>query len=114
MPKKQKQKIPQEVKTLIDEFAKSLSTFDSKVPLPSAIGYLLETLGYPGSPEINPVVVAGKSAEKLIVGYSSKSFANDRSLKRGCRYFMVGSRPYYLVADLIDHFTQNPVETTND
>ena len=67
MPKKQKQKIPQEVKTLIDEFAKSLSTFDSKVPLPSAIGYLLETLGYPGSPEINPVVVAGKSAEKLIV-----------------------------------------------
>jgi len=58
MPKKQKQKIPQEVKTLIDEFAKSLSTFDSKVPLPSAIGYLLETLGYPGSPEINPVVVA--------------------------------------------------------
>ena len=114
MLKKKKQKIPKEVKTLIDEFAKSLSTFDSKVPLPSAIGYLLETLGYLGSSEINPIVVAGKSAGKVVLGYSSKSFANDRSLKRGCRYFMVGSRPYYLDADLIAHFTKNPVETFND
>lgn len=114
MSKKRKQKIPKEIEALIDEFAKSLSSVDGKVPLPPAIEYLMDRLGYLGSPWVNPVVVAGKSAEKLIVGYSSKSFANDRSLKRGCRYFMVGSRPYYLVADLIDHFTKNPVETFND
>lgn len=115
MPKKQKQKIPKEVETIIDKFAKSLlEEIEGKVLLPPAIQYLMEKLGYPASPEINPLFVAGKSAPKLIVGHSAKSFANDRSLKRGCRYFMVGSRPYYLVSDLVDHFTQNPVETFNN
>jgi len=112
MPKKVKPEIPKETKVLIEKFARSLSTQgDGKVLLPACIGYLLEKLGYPGSPEINPIVVAGKSAEKLVIGHSSKSFANDRSAKRGCRYFMVNGMPYYLVADLVEHFTKNPVET---
>ena len=71
-------------------------------------------IGYPVSPEISPLFVAGKSAPKLIVGHSAKSFANDRSLKRGCRYFMVDGMPFYSVSDLIAHYTQNPVETTQD
>jgi|JYMV01.1.fsa_nt_gi hypothetical protein len=114
MLKKKKQKIPKEVKTLIDEFARSLSTVDGKVPLPPAIEYLIKKIGYPASPEISPLFVAGKSAPKLIVGHSAKSFANDRSLKRGCRYFMVDGMPFYSVSDLIAHYTQNPVETTQD
>ena len=114
MAKKRKPEISKEVKTLIDGFAKSLlSKVEGKVLLPSVIEYLMEKLGYLGSPEINPVVVAGKSAEKLVIGHSSKSFANDRSAKRGCRYFMVNGMPYYLINDLIEHFTQNPVETTD-
>jgi|SaaInlStandDraft_7_1057024.scaffolds.fasta_scaffold473627_2 hypothetical protein len=64
--------------------------------------------------EFQPLIVAGKDIEKIIVGYSSKTAANDRSRKIGPRYFMRGGRPYYLVQDLIDHFTQNPVETFND
>ena len=64
--------------------------------------------------ETQPIVVAGKNVEKIIDGYTSKTAANDRSGKRGCRYFMRNGRPYYLVQDLIDHFTQNPVETTQD
>ena len=113
MSKKGKLKIPIEAKTLIDEFATSLSMVDSKVLLTPTIEYLIEKLGYPGSPEITPLFVAGKSAGKLVIGHSSKSFANDRSLKRGCRYFMVDGMPYYLVSDLIEHYTQNPVETLN-
>jgi hypothetical protein len=65
------------------------------------------------SGEIQPIVVAGKNVEKIIDGYTSKTAANERSLKVGPRYFMRGSRPYYLVSDLVDHFTQNPVETLN-
>ncbi len=115
MPKKGKSKIPKEVQALINGFTRSLSEqVEGNVLLPSVIEFLLEELGYPGSPGINPVVVAGKSAEKLVIGHSSKSFANDRSAKRGCRYFMVDGMPYYLVSDLIEHFTQNPVKTINN
>jgi hypothetical protein len=63
---------------------------------------------------IDPLIVAGKDIEKIIVGYSSKTAANDRSRKVGPKYFMRGGRPYYLVRDLLEHFTQNPVETAND
>ena len=114
MPKKKKPEIPKEVKALVDEFAKSLSTVDGKVPLPPAIEYLMEKISYSGSPKINPVVVAGKDIEKLVVGYSAKTAANDRCRKVGPKFFMVGSRPYYLVKTLIDYFTQNPVETFNN
>ena len=64
--------------------------------------------------EVRPFVVAAKDIEKIILGYSKKTAANDRCKKTGPRYFMVGSRPYYLVQILIDYFTQNPVETTPD
>jgi len=63
--------------------------------------------------EIHPFVVAGKDIEKIVLGYSAKSAANDRCRKVGPKYFMVGARPYYLVSDLINHFTQNPVETSS-
>ena len=61
-----------------------------------------------------PLLVASKDIEKVVIGYSAKTAANDRSRKVGCRYFMRGGRPYYLVQDLLNHFTQNPVETFND
>ena len=60
---------------------------------------------------IDPLIVAGKDIEKVVIGYSSKTAANDRSRKVGPRYFIRGGRPYYLVQDLVEHFTQNPVET---
>jgi len=63
---------------------------------------------------IDPLIVAGKDIEKVVLGYSAKTAANDRSMKVGCRYFMRNGRPYYLISDLVDHFTQNPVETSND
>jgi hypothetical protein len=60
---------------------------------------------------IEPLIVAGKDIEKIIVGYSAKTAANERCQKVGPPYFMRGGRPYYLVKDLVDYFTQNPVET---
>ena len=64
--------------------------------------------------EFQPLIVAGKDIEKVVIGYSAKTAANDRSRKIGPPYFMRGGRPYYLVRDLVAHFTQNSVETTND
>ena len=63
---------------------------------------------------IDPLVVAGKDIERVVIGYSAKTAANDRCRKVGPRYFMRGGRPYYLVRDLVEHFTQSPVETSND
>lgn len=63
---------------------------------------------------IDPLIVAAKDIERVIIGYSAKAAANDRSRKVGPRYFMRNGRPYYLVQDLIEHFTQNPVKTSND
>ena len=64
--------------------------------------------------ESQPLVVAGKDIEKIVMGYSSKTAANERSRKVGPKYFMRGGRPYYLVSDLLEHFTKNPIETTGD
>jgi len=64
--------------------------------------------------EVIPLVVAGKDVEKVILGYSAKTAANHRCEKIGPRYFMVGARPYYLVKDLVEHFTKNPVQTFNE
>tara|TARA_B100000315_G_C14534885_1_gene567965 strand:+ start:277 stop:543 length:267 start_codon:yes stop_codon:yes gene_type:complete len=61
--------------------------------------------------EVLPLVVAGKDVEKVILGYSAKTAANHRCQKTGPPYFMVGARPYYLVKDLVEHFTKNPVKT---
>lgn len=63
--------------------------------------------------ELQPLIVAGKDIEKIVIGYSMKTASNDRSRKTGPRFFMRGSRPYYLVSDLVEHFTQNSVETFN-
>jgi len=64
--------------------------------------------------EFQSLVVASKDIEKVVIGYSAKTAANDRSRKIGPRYFLRGGRPYYLVQDLVEHFTQHPVETLND
>ena len=118
MPKKQLKKeslkISKEVETLIHQFAHSLSEkVEGKVLIPPAIECLMEKLGYVGNSEVNPLIIAGKDIEKVVIGYSAKTAANDRSRKIGPRYFMRGGRPYYLLKDLVEHFTQNPVETLN-
>ena len=63
--------------------------------------------------EFRPLFVASKDIEKVVIGYSAKTAANDRSLKRGPRYYMVGGRPYYRIRDLEEYFSNSPVETMN-
>ncbi len=64
--------------------------------------------------EFHPYFVASKDIEKVVVGYSKKTAANDRSRKRGPPYYMIGGTPYFLVSELIEHFTRNRFETIND
>jgi hypothetical protein len=63
------------------------TTEDQKVRQPNAI-----------KSETTPLMVAAKDVERIILGYSAKASANDRSLKRGPRFFLKRSRPYYLVS----------------
>jgi hypothetical protein len=64
--------------------------------------------------EFQPLIVAGKDIEKIVIGYSAKTASNDRSRKVGPPYFIRGGRPYYLVQDLVEHFTKNFVKTSNE
>jgi hypothetical protein len=64
--------------------------------------------------EFRPLVVASKNIEMIVKGYSAKSAANDRSRKLGPPYYMIGGTPYYLISELIEYFTRNRVETTNE
>ena len=61
-----------------------------------------------------PLIVASKNIERIISGYTAKTAANDRSRKLGPPYYMIGGTTYYLVSELIEHFTRNRVETTNE
>ncbi|PIR01370.1 MAG: hypothetical protein COV66_01800 [Nitrospinae bacterium CG11_big_fil_rev_8_21_14_0_20_45_15] len=61
--------------------------------------------------EFRPLFVASKDIERVVLGYSAKSAANDRCAKRGPKFYMVGGRPYYRISDLENYFGARPVET---
>ena len=63
---------------------------------------------------IPPIAVAANMMEKIHYGRSNKTFANDRSLKKGIKYYLVDGKPVYLFSDIIEHYTRNPVQTFND
>jgi hypothetical protein len=117
MPKKRKPEIPIEVKTLIDEFAKSLSMVDCKALLPSVIEYLMQRLGYSGNPEIKPLFIFTKALPQLVMGTSKKYWANLRAAKRGPKYYLTGEKggtPVCKVSDIENYLTSKPVETTEN
>ena len=62
--------------------------------------------------EFRPIFVSAAHVDKVILGRSPKAFANDRSLKRGCPYFLVGGKPFYKISDLEDYYGATPVQTT--
>ena len=64
--------------------------------------------------EFLPPIVASKHFSKIVSGVSPKTTANWRSEKRGPKFYMIGGSPYYKTSDLIEFFTQNPVETFNN
>ena len=64
--------------------------------------------------EFKPLFVSAAHVDKVILGRSTKAFANDRCLKKGCRYYLVGGKPFYKITDLEYHYGKNPVETFND
>ena len=61
---------------------------------------------------IRPMFVSAAHVDKVILGRSTKAFANDRCLKKGCPYFLVGGKPFYKISDLENYFGGNPVQTT--
>jgi len=64
--------------------------------------------------EFRPLFVSAAHVDKVILGRSAKAFANDRCMKIGCRYFLVGGKPFYKISDLEAFYGGNPVEVFND
>ena len=63
-------------------------------------------------PDPRPLFVRADQIGRVIIGLNPKTAANWRCAKVGPRYFLVGSKPFYRIADLEDYFGRNPVQTT--
>ena len=61
--------------------------------------------------DFQPLFVAARAIEKVIIGISQKTWANWRYLKIGPRYYKANKRVYYKISDLEEYFSRNPIET---
>ena len=64
-------------------------------------------------PDPRPIMVTRQELPKLFPGMTARTWANLAHLKQGPRYFRIGKFAWYVVADVIEYLTQNPVQTTN-
>jgi len=60
---------------------------------------------------IFPVAVSPEEAVKLFPCLNLGTLANDRSKRRGCRFYKIGKKVVYRVADLEQYVFGSPVQT---
>lgn len=63
--------------------------------------------------EFQPLYVAARSIEKVIIGISCQTRANWRSLKIGPRYYKVNGSVYYKISELDEYYGKHPVQVHN-
>ena len=63
--------------------------------------------------QFQPLYVAARAIENVIIGISQKTWANWRYLKIGPRYYKANKRIYYKISDLEEYFGKNPILTTD-
>ncbi|GEM_PF-1335904 len=62
-------------------------------------------------PDVKPIGVFSNALDKVLIGKSNKTFANEASEGRGPRYSMVNGRRFYLWSDLEAYVKAHPVQT---
>jgi len=63
--------------------------------------------------EFQPLYVAARAIDKVIIGISPKTWANWRSQKSGPRYYKVNGAVYYKISDLEEYFGRQPILTVD-
>jgi len=60
-----------------------------------------------------PIMIAASEVSKFFPGLHYKTLANMRSQGKGPRYYKVGRKVFYRIADLEAWLTQNPILTAD-
>jgi len=60
-----------------------------------------------------PIMVTRQELPKLFPGMTARAWANLAHLKQGPKFCRRGKLTWYVVDDVIEYLTQNPVQTTN-
>lgn len=62
---------------------------------------------------INPLAVSPEQAVQIFPCLNVGTMANDRSKRRGCKFYRIGRKVVYRLADLEAFVFQTPVQTIN-
>jgi len=64
-------------------------------------------------PDPRPIMVTRQELPKLFLGMTARTWANMAHEKKGPKFYRIGKLTWYMVTDVIEYLTQNPVQTTN-
>ena len=78
----------------------------SSFPIPHSAVFL-ENL-----PDPRPIMVTRQELPKLFPGMTARTWANLAHEKKGPRFYRIGKLAWYVVDDVIEYLTQNPIHTT--
>jgi len=73
----------------------------------------ITVIGFPEGQQ-QPLFVAGKDTERVVIGWTPSTAANWRALGIGPEYHSIGGRVYYEYQVLKEFFSRNKVVTTGD
>jgi len=64
-------------------------------------------------PDPRPVMVTRQELPKLFPGMTARTWANLAYLKQGPKFYRRKKLTWYVVDDVIEYLTQNPIQTTS-
>ena len=73
---------------------------------------LQERQGIEDLPNVRPVMVTRQQLPKYFPGMAVRTWANMAHLKEGPRVYRKGKLAWYVVDEVVNYLTQNPIETT--
>jgi hypothetical protein len=79
----------------------------SKSTIPSKADFLKNI------PDPRPFMVTRQELPKLFPGMTARTWANLAHLKQGPKFYRKGKLAWYVVDDVIEYLTQNPIQTSN-
>ena len=64
-------------------------------------------------PDPRPIMVTRQELPKLFPGLTARTWANMAHEKKGPKFYRIGKLTWYVVDEVFEYLTQNPVQTTN-
>jgi len=65
-------------------------------------------------PELEPIMITRQQIPKLFPGLKAQTLANLASKGQGPKYYRKGKFAWYVVDEVVEYLTQNPIQTSED